>query len=69
MILREETICSCSTFSVKSREVIPLVHVLEAGKRIELLDPRLHVMPGDLLPLGDAYEINVLDYALVGLDH
>ena len=45
------------------------MHVLEAGKRIELLDPCLHVMPGDLLPFGDACKINVLNYALGVFDH
>ena len=37
------------------------MHLLEAGKRIELLDPRLDVMPGDLLPLGDARQVDLVD--------
>ena len=45
------------------------MHMLEARERIELLDPRLHVVPGDLLPIGDPTKINIVDLRLVRGDH
>ena len=43
--------------------------VLVAGERAELLDPRLHVVPGDPLARGDRLEVDLVDDVLVGLDH
>ena len=43
--------------------------VLVAGERAELLDPRLHVVPGDPLAGGDRVEVDLVDDRLVGLDH
>ena len=43
--------------------------VLVAGERAELLDPRLHVVPGDLLAGGDARQVDVLHDGLVVGDH
>src|SRR5215211_691141 len=43
--------------------------MLETGERIKLLDPRLDIMTGDLLPPVDARQINVLDDRLVRVDH
>ena len=42
--------------------------VLVPGERAELLDPRLHVVPGDPLALGDRGEVDLVDDPLVGLD-
>ena len=47
----------------------PLVDVLVAGEGAELLDPRLHVVPGDPLAGGDAVEVDLVDDRLVVLDH
>ena len=46
----------------------PLVDVLVPGQRAELLDPRLHVVPGDPLARGDRVEVDLVDDVLVGLD-
>ena len=46
-----------------------LVHLLEAGKCVELLDACLDVMPGDLFALGNARQIDLLHYAFVGLEN
>ena len=61
--------CSCSTFSVRSREVMPLWMCSWPASALELLDPRLHVVPGDPLAGGDRVEVDALsDDVLVGLD-
>ncbi len=45
----------------------PLVDVLVAGQRVELLDPRLHVVPGDPLAGRDRVEVDLVDdVAVVG---
>src|SRR3954454_627544 len=46
-----------------------LVYVLEAGQSVELVNPRLYVMAGDLLPFGDAGQVDLLDDGFVRLDH
>ncbi len=46
-----------------------LVDVLVPGERIELLDARLHVMPGDPLAIRDGFQIHLVDDRLVGRDH
>ena len=46
----------------------PLVDVLVAGEGAELLDARLHVVPGDPLAGGDAVEVDLVDDRLVVLD-
>ena len=45
-----------------------LVDVLVPGEGGELLDPRLHVVPGHPLPRRDAVEVDLVDDLLVGLD-
>ena len=40
--------------------------VLVAGQRVELLDPRLHVVAGDPLAGGDRVEVDLVDDVLVG---
>ena len=45
-----------------------LVDLLVPGERVELLDPRLHVVPGDLLALGDRAEVDLLQHPLVVRD-
>ena len=45
-----------------------LVDVLVAGERVELLDARLHVVPGDPLARGDRGEVDLVEDRLVGLD-
>ena len=47
----------------------PLVDVLVTGERAELLDPRLHVVPGHPLARGDRLQVDLVDDVLVGLDH
>ncbi len=42
-----------------------LVDLLVAGEGVELLDPGLHVMPGDLLALGDGGQVHLVEHALV----
>lgn len=42
-----------------------LVHVLMPGEVVELLDPRLHVVPRDLLALGDRSQVDLVEDALV----
>ncbi len=42
-----------------------LVHVLVPGEVVELLDPRLHVVPGNLLALGDRGQVDGVEDALV----
>jgi hypothetical protein len=45
-----------------------LVDVLVTGQRAELLDARLHVVPGHRLAAADRVEVDVVDDLLVGLD-
>ena len=47
----------------------PLVDVLVPGQRVELLDPRLDVVPGDPLAGGDARQVDVVEDPLVGVEH
>ncbi len=42
-----------------------LVHVLVPGEVVELLDPGLHVMAGDLLALGDRGQVDLVQDTLV----
>ena len=56
---RESRICSCSTFSVRSRLVMPLWMCSWPGQRGELLDARLDVVAGDPLAGGDGGEVDV----------
>jgi hypothetical protein len=46
-----------------------LVHVLVPGQRVELLDPRLHVVPGDPLAGRDRLQVDLLQHPPVVLDH
>ena len=45
------------------------MHVLVAGQRVELLDPRLDVVPGDLLPLGHAGQVDPIEHRPVRGEH
>ena len=64
----ERRTCSCSTFSVRSREVMPLWMCSWPASGGELLDARLHVVAGDPLARGDGVEVDPVDDRLVGLD-
>jgi hypothetical protein len=46
----------------------PLVDVLVAGERTELLDPGLHIVAGDALPSRDRGQVDLPDDGLVVLD-
>ncbi len=46
-----------------------LVHVLVPGERVELLDARLDVVPGDPLAGGDGVQVDPVDHPLVVGDH
>ena len=46
----------------------PLVDVLVPGQRVELLDPRLDVVPGHPFPGGDAGQVDAVHDGLVRLD-
>ena len=41
--------------------------LLMAGESVELLDPGLHVVPGDLLALGDRGQVDLVEDPLVVL--
>ncbi|CAM5631852.1 hypothetical protein SHIRM173S_11971 [Streptomyces hirsutus] len=43
----------------------PLVHVLVPGEVVELLDPRLHVVPGHLLALRNGGQVDLVEDPLV----
>ncbi len=45
------------------------VNVLVAGKRVEFLDSRLHVVSSHALPFGDGLRIHLVDDRAVGIDH
>ena len=55
-----ERTCNCSTFSVRSRLVMPrwISSWPVGGQGVELLDPGLHVVPGHPLPGGDRGQVD-----------
>ena len=43
----------------------PLMDVLVPGQRVEFLDPRLHIVAGHALALGDRVKVYLVDHRLV----
>ena len=41
------------------------MHLLVAGQRVEFLDAGLDVVAGDFLPIGDRFQIHLVDYVFV----